>query len=769
MPDFSSVSPKTWEEKVLHSIINGTDIGLDSQAKTLLEFQLERQAGITDIDTDFSNVSPRTAKEKLLDAIINGSSYTGSVKDFIERSLKAKLNVESIDPTQAKSYLEYLYAQGLASGEINSNLLKRYGFPYPNDYLFASFMDKETKNLLRSSENLASGVGGWTPNAFIGTTNYFDSLTYGGQRIYMTKLTDADATNSALITATGQPLNGLTHTFSCFIKKDAAQTNACQIGFTYFGGASTDTAVLFVDQASGDFNTTTTGDVAINAIGKIEIFDGETLIGWRFWLTATCSSVDNTEVRVLIFPAVRANVNAGFDSTLTGELLIGGIMYSEGSTLHDYVASARKQILVDSSGNGNDGYRGSTPNSGIIDDGERIAYRRFATSGNGIDVDVSGVHSLANYSAFAYVDIDKSTNSAIITNYPTGAADATFIFRIDNLDSNNIKLSVWNGGSNVFNGTVSISALYVGTRLKGFIGFHFVHDNGENCEVVFYWKSNKADSWTNLGSATGTQIVASGSPTSKLRLFAYQNTMLGSTAGRLYEAQFWSGNLFDGTGSKMFETNLSKDAAHGVTKFVSSSGHTVTIAQTDGTDSADGTWRENGIYYVTDDYTVINLSSLPAPFTVTVLFRTQAASTQQGIMAKRDLNDGWFLEINATNAIQVWVREASAWAILNTLASFVSTNVWYCVQFTYNGSIGELYVNGVLQESLAIAATLTNTSNIRLGSRRNTVSDSPFNGTIFEPLILAKALSDIELAAQYQAIKDYLTAQNQTAILADLP
>lgn len=132
MPDFSSVSPKTWEETLLEAIVNSTSLANTSKANTLVEFLLERQAGITDIGVDFTNVIPKTNKEKLLSDVVNSTSYfTGSPKDYIESALKEIL--DSGDGSGLREpiiYKEYLYFSliGVLSGATYFRLLESGDF-----------------------------------------------------------------------------------------------------------------------------------------------------------------------------------------------------------------------------------------------------------------------------------------------------------------------------------------------------------------------------------------------------------------------------------------------------------------------------------------------------------------------------------------------------------------------------------------------------------------------------------------------------------------
>jgi len=75
-------------------------------------------------------------------------------------------------------------------------------------------------------------------------------------------------------------------------------------------------------------------------------------------------------------------------------------------------------------------------------------------------------------------------------------------------------------------------------------------------------------------------------------------------------------------------------------------------------------------------------------------------------------------------------------------------NQWYHIALTYDGSILKMYVNGQLQNSLAVTGQLkVNTRDLSIGSDNG--AQKFFNGDIDECLFFDRALSQTEIQANF--------------------
>jgi hypothetical protein len=75
-------------------------------------------------------------------------------------------------------------------------------------------------------------------------------------------------------------------------------------------------------------------------------------------------------------------------------------------------------------------------------------------------------------------------------------------------------------------------------------------------------------------------------------------------------------------------------------------------------------------------------------------------------------------------------------------------NVWSNVVITANGSLGKLYINGLLKETISYSGTLSEDSNLTLGYSSHQTSET-LNGQIDAVGIWNRALSDAEVAELY--------------------
>ncbi|MEX0642656.1 MAG: LamG-like jellyroll fold domain-containing protein [Pirellulales bacterium] len=121
---------------------------------------------------------------------------------------------------------------------------------------------------------------------------------------------------------------------------------------------------------------------------------------------------------------------------------------------------------------------------------------------------------------------------------------------------------------------------------------------------------------------------------------------------------------------------------------------------------------------------------------------------------------GWFLASRSDNRFTLYLRTSGGGAAnaahfeLATTATY-STNQWYHVAATYDGAMTKLYVNGVLQGSIAQTGTITYPASgdggLVIGKYLDSDENIPFDGRIDELSIYDLALSEavlIQRAAQ---------------------
>jgi hypothetical protein len=104
------------------------------------------------------------------------------------------------------------------------------------------------------------------------------------------------------------------------------------------------------------------------------------------------------------------------------------------------------------------------------------------------------------------------------------------------------------------------------------------------------------------------------------------------------------------------------------------------------------------------------------------------------------------------NKVKAFVYGSSL-AVL-TSVSTLSTGVWYNITFTYNGSATRLYLNGVLNNSVAatVGAIAASSANFIVGATY-TVGSDPFNGNLANVKLYNRALSASEILQNYNATK----------------
>jgi surface protein len=116
-----------------------------------------------------------------------------------------------------------------------------------------------------------------------------------------------------------------------------------------------------------------------------------------------------------------------------------------------------------------------------------------------------------------------------------------------------------------------------------------------------------------------------------------------------------------------------------------------------------------------------------------------------------------FLKNNENNTLgaTTWTNaERSSEATLN---SFVTTNTWYNVVYTFKNGFSRIYVNGIIKNTFAASIDYSNQFDFILGGQRNGDNMDVmggFNGKIDDVGIWSKALSAAEVAQLYTGVID---------------
>lgn len=111
--------------------------------------------------------------------------------------------------------------------------------------------------------------------------------------------------------------------------------------------------------------------------------------------------------------------------------------------------------------------------------------------------------------------------------------------------------------------------------------------------------------------------------------------------------------------------------------------------------------------------------------------------------------DYYVVALATSGAIRVALN-TTAGLITHDFTAVLSTSAWKHVLFTFDGTDWKLYINGVLDQTITDARTLSmaNTALLKLGQRA--AGTDPFNGSLDEIAIYATALSAARVAQHYR-------------------
>jgi hypothetical protein len=158
----------------------------------------------------------------------------------------------------------------------------------------------------------------------------------------------------------------------------------------------------------------------------------------------------------------------------------------------------------------------------------------------------------------------------------------------------------------------------------------------------------------------------------------------------------------------------------------------------------------------TNDYVQVNAVN-SSYFTLSVWAKwTQFFSSNQGhslVSNNTSTSNGYMLYQSTEfpyNRVKIFVVTTTLQAL--DITSLLSTNVWYNIVGTYNGSFIRLYLNGILDSSTSqTGITVSNPSSLIIG--KVSYGNSYFNGDIASTQIYNRALSAQEILQNYNAYK----------------
>jgi hypothetical protein len=119
------------------------------------------------------------------------------------------------------------------------------------------------------------------------------------------------------------------------------------------------------------------------------------------------------------------------------------------------------------------------------------------------------------------------------------------------------------------------------------------------------------------------------------------------------------------------------------------------------------------------------------------------------VIKKADQGHGFALEFSNNNSILWALRTSSGWA--GSVGGNAANGVWTHVVGTYDGTTINLYVNGILAQSVLKQGTITTSSNSLYLGRDPANLGREFHGLIDEPAIYSRALSQEEIQAIFNA------------------
>jgi hypothetical protein len=160
-----------------------------------------------------------------------------------------------------------------------------------------------------------------------------------------------------------------------------------------------------------------------------------------------------------------------------------------------------------------------------------------------------------------------------------------------------------------------------------------------------------------------------------------------------------------------------------------------------------------------DDYcaitNLVNLNNTSATHEIWVKLNAPNDGLQQQIFARTNINAGTFnITKTSGNVFQMNYRNSANTQLTVTLNTLPSTN-WVHIVITYDGSVFNAYINGVLDTTTSALTGALNTG----GTFRMALAAQPTGATAFCPCNIGlaraynRALSAIEVLQNFNAVK----------------
>ena len=113
----------------------------------------------------------------------------------------------------------------------------------------------------------------------------------------------------------------------------------------------------------------------------------------------------------------------------------------------------------------------------------------------------------------------------------------------------------------------------------------------------------------------------------------------------------------------------------------------------------------------------------------------------------------WSLGTDSNDTLKAQIKIAGTTRELTPAVSTMSTDVWYFIAVTYDGSTMRVYLDGVQVGSAAYAGAVSNDSTVAvaLGNLPTGAGNRAFNGAVDEAAVYDNALSAAQIAALYAA------------------
>lgn len=330
--------------------------------------------------------------------------------------------------------------------------------------------------------------------------------------------------------------------------------------------------------------------------------------------------------------------------------------------------------------------------------------------------------------------------------------------------------------------TSSEFGFYLGTEVVGRLEFAWTRGGGNYTSdaVVGIITDNNWFMLTVVGNGTRTNYYkngqffyagvnhpgyASGPSTSQLSFGKITNFGPGNLNGQLEEIAIWSRALDTTEILRLYNNNqgfklnneyfyesglitqfsLNRNYKNKINLQLQSSANQLTYDL--GLNGYCGSFNGSNSYVVVPNQNIFNTNTI----TLNAWIKVNAFSTiYMGIFDKYvGSTSGFFLDIPSTidTKVRFGLHTNLGYSEIFSPSTLLINN-WYMITATYDGSVMKIYLNGQLQNSATIGATIINANdNLYVGG--DGVSTFTFNGLIDEPAVWNRALSSLEITSMF--------------------